>query len=177
MVFFVALNAATCVLLSAGREGRGDSLSPEWHSLHRRRAGPLPPVCTAGLPPALQQRAGHLCLVNTHAHAHGFCLSISKSQRLLLKCNTEQESSRGCVMIILPSAVCFDFLHWSHSANLYKENISRCGCEDHGHFFFYAGSKKCCHADLWIKFAPWRLKVRAPQPYQLFFPLFCIFEA
>lgn len=139
--FFVALNAAACVLLSAGREGRGDSLSPEWHSLHRRRAGPLPPVCTAGLPPALQQRAGHLCLVNTHAHARGFCLSFSKSQRLLLKCNTEQESSCGFVMIILPSAVCFDFLHWSHSANLYKENISLCGCEDHGHFF-YAGRKR-----------------------------------
>lgn len=97
------------LFVSAGREGRGDSLSPEWHTLHRRRAGPLPSVCTAGLLPALQQRAGHLCLVNTHTH--GFCLSFNKSQRLLLKCNNVQESSCGCVMIILLSLFHFDLLH------------------------------------------------------------------
>lgn len=54
------------VFVLVGREGRGDSLSPEWHTLYRRRAGPLPSVCTAGLLPAFQPRAGHFCLVNTH---------------------------------------------------------------------------------------------------------------
>lgn len=49
--------------VSVGCKGCGDSLSAEWHPLNRRRAGPLPSVCTAGLSPALQQRAGHLSLV------------------------------------------------------------------------------------------------------------------
>ncbi len=62
------LTLALCVFVSIGREGRGDSLSPEWHTLYRRRAGPLPSVCTTGLLPALQPRAGHFCLVNTHTH-------------------------------------------------------------------------------------------------------------
>lgn len=48
------LNVATSVFVSVGREGRGDSLSPEWHTLHWRRAGPLPSLCTAGLLPAIQ---------------------------------------------------------------------------------------------------------------------------
>lgn len=62
------LNVATCVFVSVGREGRGDSLSPERHTLYWRRAGPLPSVCTARLLPALQPRTGHLRLVNTHTH-------------------------------------------------------------------------------------------------------------
>lgn len=58
------------IFVSVGREGGGDSLSAEWHPLHRWRAGPLPSVCTAGFLPALQPRAGHLCLVTPHTVIH-----------------------------------------------------------------------------------------------------------
>lgn len=58
------------LFVSVGREGRGDSLGPERYTLHRRRAGSLSSVCTAGLSPAFQPGAGHLCLVTTHARMH-----------------------------------------------------------------------------------------------------------
>ena len=46
----------SCVVIVSfiGCEGSGDPLGPEWDPLHRRSAGPLPSVCTAGLLPALQ---------------------------------------------------------------------------------------------------------------------------
>lgn len=74
-------SAPLCV--SLGREGCGDSLSPERHSLHRWRAGPLPFVCTAGLPPAFQPGTGHLCLVmpyDIQVQAGGFlhCAFVNK---------------------------------------------------------------------------------------------------
>lgn len=69
-VYRVTCQMWPCVFVSLGCESRGDSLSPEWHTFYRRRAGPLPSVCTAGFLPALQPRAGHLRLVNTDTHTH-----------------------------------------------------------------------------------------------------------
>lgn len=73
----VSVQPLASVFVSVGREGRGDSLSPEWHTLHRRRAGPLPSLCTAGLLPAIQPWTGQLCLVNTHTHNVFVCPSLN----------------------------------------------------------------------------------------------------
>lgn len=64
----------TGVFVSVGCEGRSDSLSPEWHTLNRGRAGALPSVCTAGFLPAFQPGAGHLCLVTTHKYTQIHCV-------------------------------------------------------------------------------------------------------
>lgn len=97
-VHYYGCKCVSCVVcvVFVGREGCGDALGPEWDTLDRRRAGPLPSVCTAGLLPAFQPRAGHLCLVTTHTHAH----ADTHRQSLLsfTHCESIQQSafSYGC---------------------------------------------------------------------------------